>query len=175
MPRTQPAPDAFGRLVRITRVRRDPTVAYIVAEQDAALAIALVRQMTGSEVEDCGRVSEEVLKFLKLKPGEAKALAPPPHSSWTSKISTQAPYSKESALRHGTSTTRRPLAPATPQIQKEPPMKPGTHEQDRQTEDDIARKKLGPRGVPGAPDTAKITPQEEKNIPKSGEFDGHTA
>ena len=54
-------------------------------------------------------------------------------------------------------------------------MKPGTHEQDRQTEDDIARKKLGPRGVPGAPDTAKITPQEEKNIPKSGEFDGHTA
>ena len=47
MSRTQLAPDAFGRLVRITRVRRDPTVAYIVAEQDAALATALVRQMTG--------------------------------------------------------------------------------------------------------------------------------
>jgi len=54
-------------------------------------------------------------------------------------------------------------------------MKPGTREQDRQTEDDIAREKLGPRGVPGAPDKAKMTPQEEKNIPKSGEFDGHTA
>jgi len=54
-------------------------------------------------------------------------------------------------------------------------MKPGTREQDRQTEDDIAREKLGPRGVPGAPDAAKMTPQEKKNIPKSGEFDGHTA
>jgi hypothetical protein len=29
--------------------------------------------------------------------------------------------------------------------------------------------------VPGAPDSAKLTPQENKNIPKSGEFDGHTA
>jgi hypothetical protein len=54
-------------------------------------------------------------------------------------------------------------------------MKPGTREEDRQTEDDIARKNLGPRGVPGAPDTAKMTLQEDKNIPKTGEFDGHTA
>ena len=53
--------------------------------------------------------------------------------------------------------------------------KSGTREEDRQTEDEIARKKLGPRGVPGAPDTAKMTPQEGKNIPKCGEFDGHTA
>jgi hypothetical protein len=53
--------------------------------------------------------------------------------------------------------------------------KPGPREEDRQTEDEIARKKLGPRGVPGAPDTAKMTPQEGKNIPKCGEFDGHTA
>ena len=54
-------------------------------------------------------------------------------------------------------------------------LNPATREEDRQTEDEIARKNLGPRGVPGAPDTAKMTPQEEKNIPKSGEFDGHTA
>src|SRR6478672_8882363 len=40
---------------------------------------------------------------------------------------------------------------------------------------EIARKRLGPRGVPGAPDTARMTPQEGKNIPKSGGFDGHTA
>jgi hypothetical protein len=53
--------------------------------------------------------------------------------------------------------------------------KAGTPEEDRQTEDDIARKKLGPRGVPGGPDAATMTPQEDKNIPKSGEFDGHTA
>jgi hypothetical protein len=54
-------------------------------------------------------------------------------------------------------------------------MKPATREEDRQTEDDIARKNLGPRGVPGAPDTAKMTLQEDKNIPKTGEFDGHIA
>jgi hypothetical protein len=54
-------------------------------------------------------------------------------------------------------------------------LNPGTREEDWQTEDEIARKNLGPRGIPGAPDTAKMTPQEDKNIPKSGEFDGHTA
>jgi hypothetical protein len=54
-------------------------------------------------------------------------------------------------------------------------MKPGTREEDRPTEDEIARKKLGPRGIPGAPDPAKMTPQQEKNISKVGEFDGHTA
>jgi hypothetical protein len=48
-------------------------------------------------------------------------------------------------------------------------------EPDRPTEDDIARQKLGPRGVPGAEDNGKMTPQAEKNMPKSGKFDGHTA
>ena len=50
-----------------------------------------------------------------------------------------------------------------------------TREEERPTEDDLARRRLGPRGVPGAPDTAKMTPQQEKNIPKTGDFDGHTA
>jgi hypothetical protein len=36
----------------------------------------------------------------------------------------------------------------------------------RLTEDDIARALLGPRGVPGGPDTAKMVPQQEKNIPR---------
>ena len=48
-------------------------------------------------------------------------------------------------------------------------------EEERLTEDEIARRKLGPRGVPGAPDTATITPQYRKNLPEVGEFDGHTA
>jgi hypothetical protein len=48
-------------------------------------------------------------------------------------------------------------------------------EEERPTEDEIARKKLGPRGVPGGQDTAKMTPQQQKNIPKTGDFDGHTA
>jgi len=48
-------------------------------------------------------------------------------------------------------------------------------EEERLTEDEIARRILGPRGVPGGQDTAKMTPQQAKNIPKTGEFDGHTA
>ena len=48
-------------------------------------------------------------------------------------------------------------------------------EEERLTEDEIARRKLGPRGVPGGEDFAKMTPQQQKNIPKEGEFDGHVA
>ena len=54
-------------------------------------------------------------------------------------------------------------------------MKPTINEEDRPTEDEIARKHVRPRGVPGGPDTAKMTPQQEKNMPKTGKFDGHTA
>jgi hypothetical protein len=50
-----------------------------------------------------------------------------------------------------------------------------TLDDERPTEDDMARKKLGPRGVPGEEDTATMTPQRGKKTPKSGEFDGHTA
>jgi hypothetical protein len=48
-------------------------------------------------------------------------------------------------------------------------------EQERLTEDEMARRKLGPRGIPGGKDTAEMTRQEEQQLPKSGEFDGHTA
>jgi hypothetical protein len=54
-------------------------------------------------------------------------------------------------------------------------MSPKITESDRPTEDDIARQKLGPRGIPGQPDQAKMTPQREKKTPKVGKFDGHTA
>jgi len=50
-----------------------------------------------------------------------------------------------------------------------------THKAERETEDQVARRDLGPRGVPGAADTAKMTLQEEQQLPKSGKFDGHTA
>jgi hypothetical protein len=42
------------------------------------------------------------------------------------------------------------------------------------SEDDIQREQLGPRGVPGAPDPAKMTPQREKKTPKHVD-PGHTA
>lgn len=48
-------------------------------------------------------------------------------------------------------------------------------EDSRPTEDDIAREKLGPRGIPGAADPAKMTPAREKKTPKVSDFDGHTA
>jgi len=48
-------------------------------------------------------------------------------------------------------------------------------EEERETEDQIARRELGPRGQPGEPDPAKMTPQRKKKLPKSGEFDGHSA
>lgn len=50
-----------------------------------------------------------------------------------------------------------------------------TREEERETEDQIARRKLGPRGEPGVADTATMTPQQESELPKAGEFDGHTA
>jgi hypothetical protein len=46
--------------------------------------------------------------------------------------------------------------------------------QDRPTEDDIQREKLGPRGVPGEPDPAKMTPQRDKKTPRHSD-PGHTA
>jgi hypothetical protein len=48
-------------------------------------------------------------------------------------------------------------------------------EESRPTEDDIARERLGPRGIPSDPDKAKMTPQRGIKTPKSGDFDGHTA
>ena len=36
----------------------------------------------------------------------------------------------------------------------------------KKSEDDIQREQLGPRGVPGAPDPAKMTPQRDKKTPK---------
>ncbi len=48
-------------------------------------------------------------------------------------------------------------------------------EEERETEDQMARRKRGPRGVPGEPDSARMTQQRKKKLPESGEFDGHTA
>ena len=46
--------------------------------------------------------------------------------------------------------------------------------QPRQSEDDQQRGQLGPRGVPGKPDPAKMVPQRKKKTPS--DFDpGHTA
>ncbi len=49
-----------------------------------------------------------------------------------------------------------------------------THAADRPTEDDLQRETLGPRGVPGQPSPAKMTPQRDKKTPRHLE-PGHTA
>ncbi len=54
-------------------------------------------------------------------------------------------------------------------------LRESTPEQERETEDQMARRRLGPRGQPNVADTAKMTVQEEEQLPKTGEFDGHTA
>ncbi len=41
-----------------------------------------------------------------------------------------------------------------------------TDNKPRPTEDDLQREQFGPRGIPGAPDPAKMTPQREKKTPK---------
>jgi hypothetical protein len=43
------------------------------------------------------------------------------------------------------------------------------------SEDDLQRQQLGPRGVPGKPDPAKMTPQRAKKTPEGADFGGHTA
>jgi hypothetical protein len=48
-------------------------------------------------------------------------------------------------------------------------------DEERETEDQMARRELGPCGEPGKPDPAKMTSQREKKLPKSGNFDGHSA
>ena len=42
------------------------------------------------------------------------------------------------------------------------------------SEEDIQREQFGPRGVPGKPDPAKMTPQRAKKTPKNVD-PGHTA
>jgi hypothetical protein len=54
-------------------------------------------------------------------------------------------------------------------------LRESTPEQERETEDQMARRKLGPRGEPHVADTAKMTVQEKEQLPETGEFDGHTA
>ncbi|WP_398473460.1 hypothetical protein [Tardiphaga sp.] len=44
----------------------------------------------------------------------------------------------------------------------------------RPSEEDLQRQELGPRGVPGKADPAKMTPQRDKKTPLSSD-PGHTA
>ena len=63
----------FGRLIRLRKPGEAHGIAYIVAVTDAIEAMELVRVKvagTGDEIEDVGRVSDELLKALHLMPGD---------------------------------------------------------------------------------------------------------
>jgi len=49
-----------------------------------------------------------------------------------------------------------------------------SRDEDHKTEDEMQREALGPRGVPGQRDPAKMTPVREKKTPKNID-PGHTA
>ena len=69
-----------GRLIRVSKFRNDPeAVVYVVAHYDTAKAIALIREQAsapGDEVEDLGRVTDNLLTVLKL--GTANSCARKP-------------------------------------------------------------------------------------------------
>lgn len=64
----------FGRLVRVGSHRGDTNaVIYVVAEADATQALRIVKtklERFDGEIEDLGRVSDDLLKALGLNPGQ---------------------------------------------------------------------------------------------------------
>jgi hypothetical protein len=72
----------FGRLIRLRKQGDSRGIAYIVAITDATEAMELVRvkvAATSDAIEDCCRVSDELLNALQLSPGDISR-ADDPHS-----------------------------------------------------------------------------------------------
>jgi hypothetical protein len=65
------------------------------------------------------------------------------------------------------------MAPKSP-MTKSTAGRPKAQQGPRPTEDDIAKAKLGPLGVPGGPDKAPVANEDELQIPKALD-PGHTA
>jgi hypothetical protein len=65
-----------GRIVRVTPQIGVPYTTYIVAEESAQQAVALMRTLVGSdaEVESIGRASLELLSALSLSPGQYRRI-----------------------------------------------------------------------------------------------------
>jgi hypothetical protein len=75
--------EEYGRLIR-TSNDREPSkaVAYIVALSDPEDAIELIRSKVGNpgdKVEDIGRVSDALVKALKIEPGGFMRADEKPH------------------------------------------------------------------------------------------------
>jgi hypothetical protein len=62
-----------GRLIRVSKSGDKPAVSYIVNETDKATAIEIVRKSvggSGDDIQDLGKVSEELLKAMSVEPGK---------------------------------------------------------------------------------------------------------
>jgi hypothetical protein len=62
-----------GRLIRVSKSGDKPAASYIVNETDQAAAIEIVRKAVcspGDDIQDLGRVSEELLKAMCVAPGK---------------------------------------------------------------------------------------------------------
>jgi hypothetical protein len=74
-----------GRLVRASRFRGDPNArAYLVAVLDKATAIDLITANAaepGYEIEDLGRVSEDLITAMTLAPGKFVAIDEARHAA----------------------------------------------------------------------------------------------
>ena len=68
----------YGRIVRITYTLGEPYVTYIVAEEDAAKAAAMMKGQVGADasVECIGRASKELLRAFGLSAGQFKQADP---------------------------------------------------------------------------------------------------
>jgi|307.fasta_scaffold1365772_1 hypothetical protein len=68
----------YGRIVRVTYTLGGPYVTYIVAEEDAAKAAAMMRTQVGADanVECIGRASKQLLLAIGLSAGEFKKADP---------------------------------------------------------------------------------------------------
>jgi hypothetical protein len=62
-----------GRLIRVSKSGDKPAASYIVNETDQAAAIEIVRKAVcgpDDDIQDLGRVSEELLKAMSVEPGK---------------------------------------------------------------------------------------------------------
>ena len=64
----------YGRIVRVTYTLGGSYVTYIVAEENAAKAAAMMKAQVGADasVECIGRASKELLRAVGLSAGEFK-------------------------------------------------------------------------------------------------------
>ena len=64
----------YGRIVRVSSSPEGDHMTYVVAEEDATIAVAMIRALVGSapHVESIGRASRELLLDIGLSTGEFK-------------------------------------------------------------------------------------------------------